>query len=189
MRTAAELRQEILAAARQEFAQYGLAGARIDRVAKAANASKERLYAYFGDKETLFREVVEAGNAEFFRAVVARPEALAEFVGDIFDLAQAQPEHHRMIRWALLEGVALDEPVADGEPVLAQHVSAIEAAQAAGYADPSWQPLDLLILLFGLAMAWVNGPHPDAASEDAAGVQRRRAAAVEAARRVIAAPK
>ena len=50
----------ILAAARAEFAHYGLAGARIDRIARTAQASKERLYAHFGDKETLFREVLAA---------------------------------------------------------------------------------------------------------------------------------
>ena len=58
MRTTTELRDEILTAARAEFAQYGLAGARIDRIARSASASKERLYAHFGDKETLFRDVV-----------------------------------------------------------------------------------------------------------------------------------
>ena len=51
-------------------------------------------------------------------------------------------------------------PIAELIPELARSgfaISAVcdsnaEAAQAAGYADPSWQPLDLLILLFGLAM-------------------------------------
>ncbi|MCX2933790.1 TetR family transcriptional regulator [Mycobacterium sp. CVI_P3] len=189
MRTATELRQEILAAARHEFAQHGLAGARIDRVARSAHASKERLYAHFGDKETLFREVVAAGNAEFFRAVTMAPDAIPEFVGAVFDLVQAHPEHHRMIRWALLEGVALDEPQADGEPVLAGHIAAIEAAQASGHVDPMWQPLDLLTLLFGIALGWVNGPHPDAANGDPDVIASRRAAAVEAARRLIAPPR
>ena len=80
MRTRTELRGEILAAARAEFAQYGLAGARIDRIARAANASKERLYAHFGDKETLFRDVVATDGLEFFRAVELRPDAVPEFV-------------------------------------------------------------------------------------------------------------
>src|SRR5882724_2004178 len=72
VRNTAELRGEILEAARAEFASYGLAGARIDRIARTANASKERLYAHFGDKETLFREVVAADSAEFFRAISLR---------------------------------------------------------------------------------------------------------------------
>lgn len=100
MRTATELRGEILQAAGAEFAQYGLAGARIDRIARVAQASKERLYAHFRDKETLFREVVAAGNREFFSAVTLRPDAVPDFVGGIYDLAREHPEHHRMISWA-----------------------------------------------------------------------------------------
>ncbi|MEA2700643.1 MAG: hypothetical protein QOI66_4914, partial [Myxococcales bacterium] len=115
MRTKTELRGEILAAARAEFAKYGLAGARIDRIARAANASKERLYAHFGDKETLFRDVVATDGAEFFRAVELCPDAVPEFVGGIFDLTQSRPEHLRMITWARLEGCPLDIPEFDEE--------------------------------------------------------------------------
>ena len=67
MRTTTELRDEILAAARAEFARCGLAGARIDRIAKSAKASKERLYAHFSDKEALFREVALADARRAFR--------------------------------------------------------------------------------------------------------------------------
>ena len=91
MRSTDELRDTILGAARTEFAQFGLAGARIDRIARAASASKERLYAHFGDKETLFRSVVAADSAEFFAAVTMRPEAVPDFVGDIYDLACRRP--------------------------------------------------------------------------------------------------
>ncbi len=62
----------ILAAARAEFAQYGLAGARIDRIARTAQAGKERIYAHFRDKETLFREVLAADSTEFFEAISLR---------------------------------------------------------------------------------------------------------------------
>jgi AcrR family transcriptional regulator len=73
-----ELRGEILEAARTEFAKYGLAGPRIDRIARNAQASKERLYAHFGDKEALFREVFAADSSEFFRSVTLRPDAVPE---------------------------------------------------------------------------------------------------------------
>ena len=88
----------------------GLAGARIDRIAKAADASKERLYAHFRDKEALFRSVVATDAAEFFAAVTLRPDAIPEFVGDIYDLTCRRPEHLRMMTWASLEGFALDPP-------------------------------------------------------------------------------
>lgn len=180
MRTRTELRDEILAAARAEFAQYGLAGARIDRIARSANASKERLYAHFGDKETLFRDVVAADGAEFFRAVELRPDAVPEFVGDIFDLAQSRPEHLRMISWAQLEGFPLDKPEADGELM-----AALDQARAEGHVDPVWEPEQLLVLLFAIALGWAHWPDPEAATTDAGAIARRRSAAVEAAARVV----
>jgi TetR/AcrR family transcriptional regulator len=187
VRTTTELRDTILSAARSEFAQYGLAGARIDRIARAADASKERLYAHFKDKETLFRGVVAADMAEFFAAVTLRAEAVPEFVGDIYDLACRRPEHLRMMTWASLEGLVLDPPPAqDRESVAARDIGTIETAQAAGYVDPAWRPMDLLVLLFGVALAWAQSPHPDAVTVDPAIVAARRAAAVEAARRIVA---
>ncbi|ACC42360.1 conserved hypothetical protein [Mycobacterium marinum M] len=187
MRTTAELRETILTAARSEFAQYGLAGARIDRIARTAEASKERLYAHFQDKEALFRSVVAADMEEFFAAVTLRPDAVPEFVGDIYDLACRRPEHLRMITWANLEGLVLDPPQVEGvESVQARDVGVIEAAQAAGHVDPHWHPMDLLVLLFGVGLAWAQSPHPDAVATDRAVIEGRRAAAVEAARRIVA---
>src|SRR6476619_4517517 len=49
----------ILAAARDEFAEYGLGGARMDRIAERAALNKRLIYYYFEDKEKLFRAVLE----------------------------------------------------------------------------------------------------------------------------------
>jgi AcrR family transcriptional regulator len=186
VRTTTELRTEILAAARTEFAQHGLAGARIDRIARAAHASKERLYAHFGDKETLFREVLAADAAEFYRSVTLRPEAVEEFVGGIFDLACREPAHLRMITWAQLEGFALGPPEVEGQPFPDQAMLAIEVAQDAGHVDSAWRPDDLIVLLFAIGLSWAHSPHPDAATDDPAILAHRRAVAVDAARRLIA---
>ncbi|MBI3370693.1 MAG: TetR family transcriptional regulator [Betaproteobacteria bacterium] len=57
-------RAAILEAATAEFARYGLGGARVDRIAARAGANKRMLYYYFGDKDALFRAVLEAAYAE-----------------------------------------------------------------------------------------------------------------------------
>ncbi len=49
----------ILAAARDEFAEYGLGGARMDRIAERAGLNKRLIYYYFEDKEKLFQAVLE----------------------------------------------------------------------------------------------------------------------------------
>jgi AcrR family transcriptional regulator len=189
VRSKTELREQILSAARAEFAQYGLAGSRIDRITAAARASKERLYAHFGDKETLFRGVVAADGRQYFAAFRMRPDAVAEFVGDVYDLARSHPEHLRMLTWARLEGLTIEPPALDDEAPPDQALSTIEAAQAAGYVDPSWVPADLLVLLFGVGLAWAQfpDPHPETA-DDPTVVASRRVAAVEAASRIIAPP-
>lgn len=174
-----------MAAARAEFAQYGLAGARVDRIARSAQASKERLYAHFGDKQALFRTVVAMDTAEFFRSLAVRPEAVGEMAGDVYDYALGQPDSVRMNDWARLEGVTLDEPVADGEPAVDRAIVAIETAQANGYADPAWRPLDLLTMLFGVGLAWAHSPDPRAVTDDPAIMAGRRAAAIEAATRIV----
>ena len=56
-------RESILAAALDEFANRGLAGARVDRIAERAGANKRMLYYYFGSKADLFLAVLEASYA------------------------------------------------------------------------------------------------------------------------------
>ena len=52
-------RYAILQAALVEFAQEGLAGARMDRIAVSAGVNKALLYYYFHDKERLYGEVLD----------------------------------------------------------------------------------------------------------------------------------
>ena len=58
----------ILAAATEEFARYGLGGARVDRIATRAGANKRMLYYYYGNKEALFLAVLEASYASIRNA-------------------------------------------------------------------------------------------------------------------------
>jgi TetR/AcrR family transcriptional regulator len=54
-----ESRAAILRAAAQEFAEHGIAGARTDAIARAAQVNKALLYYYFRDKETLYGAVLD----------------------------------------------------------------------------------------------------------------------------------
>jgi len=57
-RDAARTQSVILAAARAEFTEKGLEGARIDAIAKRARTNKRMLYHYFGNKEGLYKTVL-----------------------------------------------------------------------------------------------------------------------------------
>ncbi len=58
-RDAERSRNDILAAARGEFADHGLGGARMDRIAQSAGLNKRLIYYYFESKESLFLAVLE----------------------------------------------------------------------------------------------------------------------------------
>jgi AcrR family transcriptional regulator len=58
----------ILKAATDEFARFGLGGARVDRIAARAGANKRMLYYYYGNKDDLFLAVLEASYARIRRA-------------------------------------------------------------------------------------------------------------------------
>lgn len=60
-----ETRRRILAAAKVEFAKHGLGGARVDVIAARAKSNKRMMYHYFGNKEALFKLVLEDAYADF----------------------------------------------------------------------------------------------------------------------------
>jgi AcrR family transcriptional regulator len=118
---AEETRRRIFDAAVEEFARHGLAGARVDRIAKAAEANKQAIYLYFGNKEQLFGTVVNAKLDELCNAVALDPSNLAESVGRLFDWECDHPEVVRLLLWEGLEYG--DQPVVG------------EAERTAGYRD------------------------------------------------------
>lgn len=60
-----DTKRRILAAAKVEFAKKGLGGARVDDIAARAKANKRMMYHYFGNKDDLFKQVVEDAYSEF----------------------------------------------------------------------------------------------------------------------------
>lgn len=169
-----ETRRRILAAATAEFAEHGLAGARVDRIATAAACSKERLYAHYGDKESLFTAVLNASFAHLGEAASADFASVEDFAVAVFDHLVDNPANQRLLAWARLEqrhdwaasfGVLesvratsvghLERLVgAAGSP----DASAVSAAPAPSAAAPPWSPDDLFALVLAIASAWVQLP-------------------------------
>lgn len=67
-RDADRTQQAILQAAVAEFADAGLAGARVERIAERAGVNKRLLYYYFGSKDDLFLAVLEQTYADIREA-------------------------------------------------------------------------------------------------------------------------
>jgi AcrR family transcriptional regulator len=189
-RDGADPQTRILDAARTEFAAYGLAGARIDRIAKSASASKERLYAYYSDKQQLFLEVLELNLREFASDAVITDNDVPAFAGALFDHGIQHRDHLRMIDWARLETDGTWLPAL--EVMLGyrdEQVRRIRLAQTAGRVDASWEPVQLMTLIFGIASAWVHEPGAvlaHSAAPELAEIGARRANVVRAVERLIA---
>jgi AcrR family transcriptional regulator len=91
-------RQRIFEAARMEFADKGLAGARIDLIAEVARSNKRMIYYYFDSKEALYLAVLEDAYIEMRRnesalalGSLAPSEAIAELVRFKFKHYEQRP--------------------------------------------------------------------------------------------------
>ncbi len=62
-RRSEQSQQQILAAAEVEFADKGLAGARVDAIAEESGVNKQMIYYYYGSKEDLYLAVLERAYA------------------------------------------------------------------------------------------------------------------------------
>ena len=102
-------RKAILKAALAEFAQEGLAGARVDAIADAAGVNKALLYYYFHDKETLYGATLENFFAPMHQRIMEvcdRPgpagERFLSYAREHFDSIAASPFHARIFMGELM---------------------------------------------------------------------------------------
>lgn len=80
-RSAAQRREEIIAAAQSVFAANGLAGARTSTIADAAGVAESMLYRHFASKQELFEVAVVEPVAEFVEGVVRGADQLLDGEG------------------------------------------------------------------------------------------------------------
>jgi AcrR family transcriptional regulator len=182
-------RERILAAAKEEFTEYGFAGARLNRIASTARASKERLYSYFASKEQLFEAVVAQWIEDAPYRVTLTAEDVPGYVEALFDNFVADPRGARLQRWIELEapsGLADDHVL---RRLFRAKLTEVRRGQRAGLIDPSWDAVDLLALLTEVVQSMAAGASviSSIVGEERAGdrLRQRRAAATEAARRLV----
>jgi TetR/AcrR family transcriptional regulator len=96
-------REKILAAAAAEFAAKGLAGARVDAIARRARVNKQMLYYCFGAKRELYREVLSRKLIERTAFLDVMPTTIEEALLHIFDHSTGDVDFVRMLEWEALE--------------------------------------------------------------------------------------
>ena len=153
-RDAERTRRQILAAATEEFAERGIAGARVDRIATVAGCNKAMLYAYFGNKDGLFDAVFTASVEHYLEQVGFDAGDLPHYAGRVFDYFEKHPGHLRLTTWYRLErgntGSVLDVIVESYR----HKVAVIEAAQRDGRLSSRWGAAELLVLVLNIAGMW-----------------------------------
>ena len=179
-----DTKRRLIEAAIFEFSQYGIAGARVDRIASAAKANKQAIYAYFGSKEGLFAAAFEDRIRDFHATVDFDEYDLAEYGGRMFDKFEDAPETLRLTLWYQLER-------ADGPPldiILESNddkVGRIAAAQREGKVRDTYPAVALLSLARSTAMAW-HTQIPELASKFPSDRRARREMVVSVNRRILA---
>jgi AcrR family transcriptional regulator len=154
-RDAKATQERLLLAAVDEFAERGLAGARIDRIAERADANKRLIYAYFGSKDDLFDAVLARTLGVLTESVPFTPQDLPGYAGALFDQLVGQPKVLRLATWRNFERAAASEAE---RASYGRKVAAIKAAQKAGKVDGAIPAPDLLAMLMSLVTSWLSAP-------------------------------
>jgi AcrR family transcriptional regulator len=184
IRDADATRARIVAAATAEFAEHGLAGGRVDRIAAAAQTNKAQLYHYFGNKETLFDLVFDRYVQLNLVNDWFDPEHLPEYAARMYDYYVRDPVLVRLATWARLERTPGGDLFVRAGGIDPQVVARVEMAQAEGILVDTVDALDLFSLTVGMASAWAQSSLTITATaeEPEALHARRRAALADAVR-------
>lgn len=144
----------ILQVATAEFADKGLAGARIDEIAALTSTSKRMIYYYFGSKEGLYVAVLEDAyrrirriESELHLEDLAPEQALRTLVGFTVDYQLANPD---FIRLVMNENMHRGEYISKSATIQELNIPVIHAVRdvyqrgvAAGVFRPDVDPVDL----------------------------------------------
>ncbi|MEV8436622.1 TetR family transcriptional regulator [Actinosynnema sp. NPDC051121] len=177
-------RRRLLDAAAAEFAEHGIAGARVDRIAAAAKSNKAQIYHYFTNKDGLFDAVMSDLAQETLREAPIDPADLPEYAGRLFDRFTDNPVKERLAKWYRLEGAgyAAVEVVVAGTN---DKIAAIARAQDEGLVTTRFTPVELLALVVHLSALWASTTPEMAGHAAAIPHDRRRRVVVDAVAAIL----
>jgi AcrR family transcriptional regulator len=155
-RDADATKKRLVDAATAEFAEFGIGGARVDRIAETAKSNKAQIYHYFGSKDDLFDAVFNEAVVDTFAEVRIDAADLPESAGRLFDLYEQRPTMAKLATWHRLERGASRAPI---DAIIAGSkaaIDSIESAQREGTVTDRMAPVDVLALLMAIAQMWTT---------------------------------
>lgn len=179
-------RGRILDVATREFAEHGIAGARIERIVSEARTNKAQLYAYFGNKEGLFDAIFFGSLDRITNVVPIDATDLADWAVRLYDEYLLRPDLIRLATWARLERRPAGHLVADRDRMDGHKLRAIKDAQVDGTVRPG-HPFDVMAMVIAMSMAWSPVSNVYAATDDEPAElhDRRRALLRECVKRAV----
>jgi len=178
--------QRIVDVATKEFAEYGIAGARVERIVAGARTNTAQLYAYFGNTEGLFDAIFLSSLDRIVNVVPIDATDLADWAVRLYDEYLRRPDLIRLATWARLERRPSGHLVDDADRRDDRKLRAIAEAQAAGLVREG-DPFELMAMVIAMSMAWspVSNVYAATAEEPAETHDRRRALLHESVRRAM----
>ncbi|MDE7540944.1 TetR/AcrR family transcriptional regulator [Gluconobacter sphaericus] len=169
-RDADQTRQNILEVALKEFSEYGLAGARVDRIAKGTRTTKGMIYYHFGDKDGLYKAVLEEiypklRNLEekLDKSDLNPIEELEKIIDFTFDYHK---NNENFVRMVMIENINNGKTLrsTDIDTVLSQNIlmelnSILKRGQDLGVFKRSITPTDLHLLYTSFCFYRVSNHH------------------------------
>jgi len=177
MRDGVRSKEKLMAAATAEFAEHGIAGARVDRIAAAAGVNKAQMYGWFGSKDALFEAVFAQHLEAIVNAVPFTPDDLPGYAVALYDSYLTDPELVRLASWNRLERVPTGDLLVAHPGLADVKLAAIEQAQREGLIIDGLRPDDVYALVIALAGSWspVSATFTASTADDEADHKRRRA--------------
>lgn len=166
-----QTRGNILVAAETVFSQKGLYGARIDDIAAEAGVNKRMLYEYFGNKEDLYKIVLERvylrlGDSEEEIIECAGSanavDAIRALVRTYFMFLRDNPSYVRMVMWENLnEGRYFEEQNLHSirNPIKKALHTILANGQAQGQFREGLDETQILITLFACPYNYFSNLH------------------------------
>lgn len=195
----------ILAAGRAEFAEYGFSGARVERIAKAAQVNVQLIYHHYRDKEGLYLRVLEDVYAHIrgleqglALGAHAPPAGLRRLVEFTFDYLIAHPDFTAIIRNENIAGGRFVRRSGTVPLLTGSLLNAVGALLARGRASGDFardvDPVQLCVSILGLCIAHVANRHTLSAMfardmADPAWLAERRAHVAEVVSAYMTAPR
>jgi AcrR family transcriptional regulator len=180
-------RARLLAAAIDEFAKYGIAGARVDRIGATAGVNKAQIYSYFGNKDRLFNLVLEMQVARMLDEVSFTADDLPGYAGRLFDYLLDHPQQIRLATWNRLERSGSHPGPTELATTTRGKVAAIKRAQADGHVSASLPADDILAFTMALTTVWTPVFPMPQGEQTPRQLRKHREAIIEAVERLTSA--